>query len=62
VKRRLRAGITWTGVLVLILGLVVFGVGYGYTGVDTEWAGGILSVLGLIVGVAGAAMKPKVKA
>lgn len=58
----MRAGITWSGVIVLVIGLIVFGIGRGYTNVDTEWFGGVLSVLGVIVGIVGAAMSPKIKA
>jgi hypothetical protein len=53
----MRAGITWTGIAVLVLGLIVVGVGSYYTNVTYEWAGGIITVLGLITGVIGAYMK-----
>lgn len=53
----MRARITLTGVLVLVLGLVVAGAAYAYTNVAGEWVGGILSVLGLVTGIAGATMK-----
>lgn len=52
----MRTGITLTGVLVLVIGLIVAGGAAYYTNTAGEWAGGILAVLGVIVGVAGAAM------
>ena len=58
----MRAGVTWSGVAVLILGLIVLGAGWGYANVASEATGGVLSVIGIIVGAAGAAMKPKVHA
>jgi hypothetical protein len=53
----MRTGITWTGVLVLIFGLILAGAGTYYTNLNAEWAGGVISVLGLITGVVGAYMK-----
>jgi hypothetical protein len=50
----MRAGITWTGVAVFVLGLIVVGAAYAYTSVDGEWLGGVISVVGFFVGIAGA--------
>jgi hypothetical protein len=52
----MRAGITWTGVLVLIIGLIVAGGAVYYASVDWEWVGGVVSVIGLVTGLAGAFM------
>jgi len=53
----MRAGVTWAGVCVLFLGLIVVGIGSYYTDVTTEWAGGIVTTLGLFTGLVGAYMK-----
>lgn len=58
----MRARITWTGILVLVIGLIVAGGAYAYASVDGEWAGGVVAVVGLITGLAGAVMsKPTPK-
>jgi hypothetical protein len=57
----MRAGVTWAGVCVLFLGLAVVGVGSYYTDVTTEWAGGIVTMLGLFAGLVGAYMKKPIR-
>jgi hypothetical protein len=57
-----RARITWTGILVLVVGLIVAGGAYAYASVDGEWIGGVVFAIGLITGLAGAVMsKPTPK-
>jgi hypothetical protein len=53
----MRAGITWAGVFVIFLGFIVVGAGSYYTDVNTEWAGGIVTMVGLFTGLIGAYMK-----
>jgi uncharacterized membrane protein len=60
-EERVRAGVTWTGVFVIFLGLVVVGFGTYYTNVTTEWAGGIVTMLGLFAGLVGAYMKRPIR-
>ncbi len=56
----MRTGITLAGVIVLILGLIVAGLGFYYTNVASEWAGALVTAIGLIAGIAGAAMSKPV--
>jgi hypothetical protein len=55
-----RARITWTGILVLVVGLIVAGGAYAYASIDGEWVGGVLFAIGLITGLAGATMSKPV--
>lgn len=48
---------TVTGIVVLILGLIVVGAGAAYSNLASEWAGGVISLIGLVTGVVGAGLK-----
>ncbi len=52
----MRTGITVAGILVLIFGLAVAGVGAYYADITSQWVGAAVAVVGLIAGIAGAAM------
>ncbi len=56
----MRTGITITGIIVLILGLIVAGMGAYYVNVASEWVGGVVAIIGLIAGLAAAAMATQV--
>ncbi len=53
----MRIGITVTGAVVLVLGLIVAGAGFAYADITTQWVGGVVAFIGLVAGIAGAAMK-----
>jgi hypothetical protein len=53
----MRVGITITGVVVLVLGLILLGAGRAYSNLTSEWLGGVISLIGFVTGVVGAGLK-----
>lgn len=53
----MRTGIAVTGIVVFIIGLIGLGAGAAYSSLAGEAAGSVVTAIGVITGVAGAALK-----